>query len=330
MDGGEFNYHMKHPNETIKVNLGGFMPYLDDYVVKMHDPFVEDFVWSMDDSRNAESVSKELTETDVPRLMLFAERDVIQALRASSSSGAAEAAGRDPSRAAHYSAQEIKRNRQGLRKDELSSAKSSMSPSSTWATWRGKPFSTKPNRGCCCLIMNQTSHIMMLVEGTSLTVSQWDRKLRAANWALCSSDDGHHWVGVRKAENGTTIRKLVDNCGSEHQKIWYTAFEVNFGLTSTGRAVWKGGQSVYRLMVVHINHAIAGTACRSCRINFGDLLLLCAHFQVDFTGGDINAFSYRYFRTGSQQLAASLQDSSLAVMLRRFDRGNQLSAPGHL
>ena len=108
----------------------------------------------------------------------------------------------------------------------------------------------------------------------------------AANWTLGSSDDGHHWVGVRKAENGTTIRKLVDNCGSEHQKIWYTVFEVNFGLTSTGRAVWKGGQT--------------RAACRSCRINFGDFLLLCAHFQVDFMGRDFNTFSYRYFRTGNQ------------------------------
>ena len=38
-------------------------------------------------------------------------------------------------------------------------------------------------------------------------------------------------------------------------------------------------------------------------------------------GGDFNAFSYRYYRTGRQQIAASLQDSSLAVMLRRFDEG---------
>ena len=38
-------------------------------------------------------------------------------------------------------------------------------------------------------------------------------------------------------------------------------------------------------------------------------------------GGDFNAFSYRYYRSGSQQIAASLQDSSLAVMLRRFDEG---------
>ena len=62
------------------------------------------------------------TEIDVPRLMHFADRDVIQALRASSSSRAAEVAGRDPTRAAHSSAQEIKRSRQGLRKDELSSS----------------------------------------------------------------------------------------------------------------------------------------------------------------------------------------------------------------
>ena len=74
-------------------------------------------------------------------------------------------------------------------------------------------------------------------------------------------------------------------------------------------------------MVVHVNHAVARSACRSCRINFADLLLLCAHFQVDYMGGDFNAFSYRYFRSGSQQVAASLQDSSLAVMLRRFDEG---------
>ena len=85
---------------------------------------------------------------------------------------------------------------------------------------------------------------MMLVEGTSLTVNQWGRKLRAAKWCLCSSEDGHHWVGVRKAHEGTTIRKLVDGWGSEHQKIWYTVFDVEFGYTSTGRPVWKGGQQI--------------------------------------------------------------------------------------
>ena len=61
-----------------------------------HDSFVEDFTWSMDDSRRADSTSKELSETDVPRLLLFAHREVIQAVRTSSSSAAAEVAGRDP------------------------------------------------------------------------------------------------------------------------------------------------------------------------------------------------------------------------------------------
>ena len=37
-------------------------------------------------------------------------------------------------------------------------------------------------------------------------------------------------------------------------------------------------------------------------------------------GGDFNAFSYRHYKSRSQ-IAASLQDSSLAVMLRRFDEG---------
>ena len=70
--------------------------------------------------------------------------------------------------------------------------------------------------------MIQTSHIMMLFEGTSLAVSQWDKQVRDANWAPYSSDDGHHWLGVRKAEHETQIKKLVDKCGSERQKIWYT------------------------------------------------------------------------------------------------------------
>ena len=76
------------------------------------------------------------------------------------------------------------------------------------------------------LIMNQTSRIMMLVEGTSLSVNQWDQKLREANWTLSSSDDHHHWVGVRTASSGTSVTKLVDNCGSQHQKIWYAILDV--------------------------------------------------------------------------------------------------------
>ena len=106
----------------------------------------------------------------------------------------------------------------------------------------------------------------MLVEGTSLTVNQWDKKLRdIGDWILCSSDDGHHWLGIRKGQSGTTIR--------------------------------------------------------SCRTNVGDLLMLCAHFRVDFMGGHFNSSSYRYYKTGSQQVAGSLQDLSLAIVLRNFDEG---------
>ena len=99
-------------------------------------------------------------------------------------------------------------------------------------------------------------------------------------------------------------------------------FEVDFGCASMGHAVWKSDQVKHRVMVVHVNHAIARMACRSVCTNFGDLLTLCAYFQVDFMGGgDCNGFSYRYYKTGGQQIADSLQDLALAVLLRCFDEG---------
>ena len=106
------------------------------------------------------------------------------------------------------------------------------------------------------LFMNQTSHIMMFVEGASLSVNQWDEKLRAANWTLSSSDDHHHWVGVRTASSGASITPLVDNCGSLRQKIWYAVFDVKLRNTSNGKPVWKGGQNVYRVMVIHIHRSV--------------------------------------------------------------------------
>ena len=216
---------------------------------------------------------------------------------------------------------QIKRDRQGLRKDELSSSDVLDVTIFNLGNLARQSIQTQAEPRMLRLIMNQTSHIMMLVEGTSLSVNQWDQKLKSANWTLSSSDDHHHWVGVRTASSGTSITPLVDNCGSVHLKIWYAVFDVKLGNTSNGEPVWKGGQNVYRVMVVHIHHAVARTACRSCRINFADLLVLCAHFQVDLMGDDFNAFSYRYYKSGSQQIAASLQDSSLAVMLWRFDEG---------
>ena len=73
------------------------LPYLDDYIMNAHDPFVEDFTWSMNDNRHTESKSRELTEGDVPELLLFADRDVINTVRTKAASSAAEVAGRDPS-----------------------------------------------------------------------------------------------------------------------------------------------------------------------------------------------------------------------------------------
>ena len=75
------------------VNLGDLM---DDYTTCRHDPFVEDFIWS------------------IPVCQIGSEICCIQR--------PAEVAGRDSSRTVLYSSQEIKRNRQGLRKKELSSS----------------------------------------------------------------------------------------------------------------------------------------------------------------------------------------------------------------
>ena len=317
----QFGPEHPHAKDYTKVATPGLLPYLDDYIIGDHDPFVEDFRWSMDDNRHTESKSPKLTEGDVPKLLLFADRDVIRRVRTQAASSAEPAARRDVRGSRAFAQTEIKRHRQGLKVDELSSTDVVDVTVFNLGNLARQSIQGQAEPRMLRLIMNQTSHIMMLVEGTSLSFNQWDEKLRAANWTLSSSDDHHHWVGVRTASSGTSITPLVDNCGSLHQKIWYAVFDVKLGNTSDGRPVWKGGQNVYRVMVVHIHHAVARTACRSCRINFADLLVLCAHFQVDLMGGDFNAFSYRYYKSGSQQIAASLQDSSLTVMLRRFDEG---------
>ena len=61
-----------------------------------------------------------------------------------------------------------------------------------------------------------------------------------------------------------------------------------------GGRIYKGGQHVYRVVAVCINHAIARSACRAAGLNFGDLLVLAAYCQMDFVGGDFNALSYHY------------------------------------
>ena len=46
-----------HAKDYTKVAIPGLLPYLDDYIMGDHDPFVEDFHWSMDDNRHTESKS---------------------------------------------------------------------------------------------------------------------------------------------------------------------------------------------------------------------------------------------------------------------------------
>ena len=47
--------------------------YLDDWNVSHYDPYVSDFIWSMDDSSHVEPISKDLSEDQVDQLQLFAE-----------------------------------------------------------------------------------------------------------------------------------------------------------------------------------------------------------------------------------------------------------------
>ena len=81
--------------------------------------------------------------------------------------------------------------------------------------------------------------------------------------------------------------------------------------------IYKGGQHIYRVMCTSTTSSLS--ACRAARLNFGDLLVLAVYFQLDFATVDFNAFSYRYYNPGGMQFAGSLQDSSLAIMFRRFD-----------
>ena len=109
-----------HRNTVVIHDL---LPDLDDYIMNAHDPFVEAFIWSMDDNRHTESKSRELTEGDVPKeLLVFTDRDVINTVRTTGASSAAEVAGRDPSGAQANADVEVKRHRQGLRKDEMGSS----------------------------------------------------------------------------------------------------------------------------------------------------------------------------------------------------------------
>ena len=167
MDRQEFNLNADHRHGHGQVVIHDLMPYLDDYVMNAHDSFVEDFIWSMDDSRHAESKPKELIEVDVPRLLLFADQHVIQAVRPTSASSAAEVAGCDPTKAPHIGNVEVKRHWQGLRTDEMGSSDVLDVTVFNFGNLARQTIQHQAEPRMLRLIMNQTSHIMMLVQGTS-------------------------------------------------------------------------------------------------------------------------------------------------------------------
>ena len=140
----------------------------------------------MGDNRHTEPKSKELSELDVPRLLLFADQYVIQTVRTTSASSTAEVATRDPTIAPHVGDIEVKRHRQGLRIDEMGSSDVLDVTVFNLGNIARQTIQHQAEPRMLRLIMNQTSHIMMLAEGTSLAVNQWDRKLREANWTLTS------------------------------------------------------------------------------------------------------------------------------------------------
>ena len=71
LDLGPQHPHARGYRNTVVIH--DLLPYLDDYIMNAHDPFIEDFIWSMDDNRHTESKSREISEGDVPKLLLLAD-----------------------------------------------------------------------------------------------------------------------------------------------------------------------------------------------------------------------------------------------------------------
>ena len=88
--------------------------------------------------------------------------------------------------APHVGDIEVKRHRQGLQTDEMGSSGVLDVTVFNLRDLARQTIQHQAEPRMLRLIMNQTSHIMMFVEGTSLAVNQWDRKLRARHSLLIS------------------------------------------------------------------------------------------------------------------------------------------------
>ena len=211
------------------------LPYLDDWSMGRHDPRVSDFAWSMDDSRHVEPISKDLSEDQVGHLQLFAETNEPGYQHRWRTSVPSSLAGPPPSVTEtmneKFLEREVKRQRQGLQMNEMSSSGQLDVTVYNLRNLARQTIQHEAEPRIRSMLMNQISHIMIVVEGSSLTVNQWDNRLREQEWVLAHSDHGHHWVGARQATQNTQVKALADNCGREKQKIWYPIFEVDFCFT---------------------------------------------------------------------------------------------------
>ena len=212
-----------HPHARAYTNtvvIHDLLPYLDDYIMSAHDPIVEDFTWSMDDNGHTESKSRN------PLKVMCRSFCFLQIVMSSAQSGQQQLVlqpklqGRDPSGARAFAEVEVKRHRQGLKRAEMGSSDVLDVTVFNLGNLARQTIQRQAEPRMLRLIMNQTSHIKMLVEGTSLAVHQWDKKLKEANWHSV------HPTTTIIGYSGTSVKKLVDNCVSEQQKIWYAVFEV--------------------------------------------------------------------------------------------------------
>ena len=188
-----WTFRFSPQNQMDPVILSRLLPYLDNWNMSCFDPYVSDLVWSMDDSRHGESISKDLSEDHMDQLQLFADanepgcrhrwRTSAPASSADPAPSVPELTGRDPTINEKFSEPEIKRQRQGLQMNEASSSEQLNITSTNLAR---QTIQREAEPRMLHMLMNKMSHIMILVEGSPLTVNQWDSKLRAREWGSCS------------------------------------------------------------------------------------------------------------------------------------------------
>ena len=108
----EFGPEHLHAKAYTKVALSALLPYLDDYIMVAHDPFVEDFHWSMDDNRHTEPSHRSSLRATC-RIFCLLRKEMSSTVRTEAAGSVAQVAGRDTRGARAFAQTEIKGHRQG-------------------------------------------------------------------------------------------------------------------------------------------------------------------------------------------------------------------------